>query len=205
MPGIRNFLRRMKRNRMMKRISPYVRLSDDSFFTNSFNVDIRFPAEGQVYLRVGSQCVIEGNFVFEKNTVRGGGITIGDRVYIGSSTFIASNEIIIEDDVVIAWGCLIYDHNSHSLDWRDRRNDIAEVYSSLKNSINPLQNKNWSTVKSSPIKICKRSWLGTGVTVLKGVTIGEGAVVGAGSVVVKDVEPYTVVGGNPARFLKKIQ
>jgi carbonic anhydrase/acetyltransferase-like protein (isoleucine patch superfamily) len=39
--------------------------------------------------------------------------------------------------------------------------------------------------------------------VLPGVTIGEGAVVGAGSVVTKDVEPWTVVGGNPAKFIKK--
>ena len=45
--------------------------------------------------------------------------------------------------------------------------------------------------------------LTTGAIVLPGVTIGEGAVVGAGSVVTKDVEPWTVVGGNPAKFIKK--
>jgi acetyltransferase-like isoleucine patch superfamily enzyme len=39
---------------------------------------------------------------------------------------------------------------------------------------------------------------------LKDITIGEGAVVAAGSVVTKDVEPYTLVGGNPARFIKKL-
>jgi acetyltransferase-like isoleucine patch superfamily enzyme len=39
--------------------------------------------------------------------------------------------------------------------------------------------------------------------ILPGVTIGEGAVVAAGSVVVKDVEPWTVVGGNPAKVIKK--
>ena len=46
-------------------------------------------------------------------------------------------------------------------------------------------------------------WIATGAMVLPGVTIGDGAVVAAGSVVTKDVEPWTVVGGNPARFIKK--
>lgn len=45
-------------------------------------------------------------------------------------------------------------------------------------------------------------WIGAGVTVLAGVTIGDGAIIGAGSVVVKDVAPYSVVAGNPARFKK---
>ena len=46
-------------------------------------------------------------------------------------------------------------------------------------------------------------WLATGAIVLPGVVIGEGAVVAAGAVVTKDVEPWTVVGSNPAKFIKK--
>ena len=55
-----------------------------------------------------------------------------------------------------------------------------------------------------PIRICDKVWLGANVTICPGVTIGEGAVVAAGAVVTKDVAPRTVVGGVPARFIKKV-
>ena len=54
-----------------------------------------------------------------------------------------------------------------------------------------------------PIQLMRGSWVFAGAFVAMGVTVGEGAVVAARSVVVKDVEPFTVVGGNPARFIKK--
>ena len=53
------------------------------------------------------------------------------------------------------------------------------------------------------INIGEYAWIGTGVFIMMGVTIGEGAVVGARAAVFKDVEPWTVVGGNPAKFIKK--
>ena len=46
-------------------------------------------------------------------------------------------------------------------------------------------------------------WIGARAIILPGVTIGEGAVVAAGAVVTKDVDPWAVVGGNPAKFIKK--
>ena len=57
--------------------------------------------------------------------------------------------------------------------------------------------------RTRPIAVGSCVWIATGAIVLPGVTIGDGAVVAAGSVVTKDVEPWTVVGGNPAKFIKK--
>lgn len=56
---------------------------------------------------------------------------------------------------------------------------------------------------TAPVTICDGVWIGARAIVLPGVTIGEGAVVAAGAVVTKDVAPWTVVGGNPAKFIKK--
>lgn len=52
-----------------------------------------------------------------------------------------------------------------------------------------------------PIHIGHHCWIGTGATILQGVKIGDGAVVAAGAVVTKDVEPWTVVGGVPAKHI----
>ena len=58
---------------------------------------------------------------------------------------------------------------------------------------------------SSEVKIGDGVWLCSGSMVNPGVSIGEGAVVAAGAVVSKDVEPFTVVGGSPAQFIKKLE
>jgi len=56
----------------------------------------------------------------------------------------------------------------------------------------------------APIKICDNVWIGSNVTILQGVTVGEWSVVAAGAVVTHDVEPFTVVGGIPAKFIRKV-
>ena len=54
-----------------------------------------------------------------------------------------------------------------------------------------------------PISLCDSAWVAAKAIVLPGVAIGEGGVVAAAAVVAKDIEPWTVVGGNPAKFIKK--
>lgn len=65
--------------------------------------------------------------------------------------------------------------------------------------------KNYDTREliAKPIRICTNAWVCADVFIAPGVTVGEGAVVGARSSVFKDVEPWTVIGGNPAKFIKQ--
>lgn len=56
---------------------------------------------------------------------------------------------------------------------------------------------------TAPITICDQAWVGAGAFIGMGVTIGEGSVVGARAAVFKSVAPWEVVGGNPAKFIKK--
>ncbi|MDN6640286.1 MAG: sugar O-acetyltransferase [Tetragenococcus sp.] len=60
------------------------------------------------------------------------------------------------------------------------------------------------TMHLAPIVLKERTWVGSSATILPGVTVGENSVVAAGSVVTKDVEPNTIVGGNPAKFISNL-
>lgn len=64
--------------------------------------------------------------------------------------------------------------------------------------------RNRGIMRAFPIKIGDNVWIGSNVVILPGVTIGEGAVIGAGSVVTKDIAPYTLALGNPARPVKDL-
>ena len=59
-------------------------------------------------------------------------------------------------------------------------------------------------ITCKPVRICRKAWIGAGATILPGVTVGENAVVGAASVVTHNVESGTIVAGNPARVIKRI-
>ncbi|WP_367757369.1 DapH/DapD/GlmU-related protein [Flavobacterium sp. WC2430] len=157
---------------------------------NKAKITVKYPEKSAIH--IGNDCFIYGNISTETATAK---ISIGNNVFIGNSTLFSTIEIIIEDDVLIATDCLIQDSDNHNLSRKIRKKDCADW--------KDRGIQQWEYVQCKPIKICAGSWIGAKSIILKGVTIGEGAIVGAGSVVTKNVEPYTVVAGNPAVFIKK--
>lgn len=151
---------------------------------------------------IGEDCLIAATIIFEDVE---GMVTIGDRVYIGNSKIICKNSITFGNDILVSWGVTFYDHNSHSKNYKLRRNDIRQTVDDYrKYNGNYLKNKNWEVVQAAPIVIQDDVWIGMDALILKGVTIGRGAIVAARSVVTKDVAPFTIVAGNPARTVKQI-
>jgi acetyltransferase-like isoleucine patch superfamily enzyme len=144
-------------------------------------------------IMIGNDCLIHGELVTEIDASK---IKIGNNVFIGGATLIdCIVSVTIEDDVLVSYQCIIADSDNHNVDYFIRRVDLSDWRRGY---------HDWSKTLSAPIKICKGAWIGARSIILKGVTIGEAAVVGAGSVVTKDVPPWTVVAGNPARVIRKI-
>ena len=114
-------------------------------------------------------------------------IKIGNGVGISGASIVTCSEIEIGDDTMIGANWNIYGTDFHFVE-ADKR----------------LAQSSTADAPTAPIKIGKRCWLASNVTVLKGVTIGDEAVVGAMSLVTKDVEARTVVGGVPAKTVRNM-
>ena len=118
---------------------------------------------------------------------RARGVNIGKHVFLGPRVNIDDlypQLITIEDFVSIGMNTMIFAHSNPTCSLE------------LKQTYYPR--------KVAPTTIKKGAWITPGCIILAGVTIGENSVVGAGSVVTKDVEPYTIVAGNPAKLVKRL-
>ncbi|HDZ00178.1 MAG TPA: N-acetyltransferase [Nitrospirae bacterium] len=111
---------------------------------------------------------------------------VGKYCKIQSHTFICEG-VVIEDYVFVGHGVIF----------------INDKYPSAANDEGKLQTEaDWKVI---PTLVKRGATIGSGSTILCNVTIGENSIVGAGSVVTKDVQPNTIVAGNPARFIREIK
>lgn len=118
-------------------------------------------------------------------------VTIGDHSSVGKNVcfnsllakVIIGNHVVLADDILFVSG--------------NHRFDIVGKY------INEITNKEKRPEDDQDIIVEDDVWIGSRVIILKGVTIGRGSVIAAGSVVTKNVEPYSIVGGVPAKLIRK--
>lgn len=110
----------------------------------------------------------------------GATIRLGANSGVSSSRIVASKEITIGEESLIGAGCLICDSDMHEV---------------------PLGGGN--TVKSAPIRIGAKVFIGANCTILKGVSIDDGAVIGAHSLVNRDIPAHAMAAGNPARIISR--
>lgn len=112
----------------------------------------------------------------------GRGITLGDRSDLGVDCLVMGS-VQIGADVMMGPRCIFISYNHH--------------FEAISRPMNTQ-----GIVEDRPVIIEDDVWFGAGCIVLAGVRIGRGSIVAAGSVVTKDVPPYSIVGGNPARLIR---
>ena len=107
---------------------------------------------------------------------------------------------VVGEHVFINMGCKFQDQGGITID-EGALIGHNVVLATLNHMMDPQER---AGMTYAPIHIGKNVWIGANATVLPGVTIGDGAIVAAGAVVTKDVAPNTIVGGVPAKFIKRI-
>ncbi|HVA18892.1 MAG TPA: acyltransferase [Solirubrobacteraceae bacterium] len=151
----------------------------------------RWPVHGNVLealregrLEIGAGALLEpGVWITAPGNAR---VRIGEGTFLNLGVMIAAEELVeIGDHCMLANGCFVSDA-SHRYD-------------------DPEQPVPWQGFETKgPTRIGDNCWLGANVVVTSGVSIGERCVIGANSVVTRDIEPYSVAAGTPARVLRKI-
>lgn len=126
-----------------------------------------------------------GNIGKDSRVMPGINVVRGNRVKIGSN-------------VVVMYNCLMMAAGGITIE------DGARVAANVQLISNNHDPHDLDVLTCKPVVLKRKCWIGAGASILPGVTVGEGAIVGAGSVVTKDVEPGTIVAGNPAKLIKRI-
>ena len=148
-------------------------------------------------LTIGENCVIKSSFLSNLvglysrtiivTRVKGATIEIGNNVGISGATIYARKKITIGDNTNIGGNVKILDNDFHPIDAEARLIDDKEK------------------IGTRPIEIGKNCFIGCNALILKGTRLGDNCVVGAGAVVCGEFEADSVIAGNPARVIRKLQ
>ncbi len=143
--------------------------------------DVEFRLSDNAEISFGKHCVIQ-NYAFFQLTKPEPKLIVGDHVVIGRHNMITAKKLIsIGNYTRIGAYVQIIDHD-HGMDRDKLIMDQAAII--------------------EPVIIGKDVWIGVGARILKGVTVGDHSIIAANAVVTKDVPPYAIVGGVPAKLIK---
>jgi acetyltransferase-like isoleucine patch superfamily enzyme len=126
-----------------------------------------------------------------------GKVALGEYALVHGARIICELEIEVGAYALISWNVVLMDTYRVPFDPTERRGRLEDLPRRI-----PRRLK--AEVPARPVRIGRNVWIGFDACVLPGVTIGEGSVVGARSVVADDVAPYTLVAGNPARVIRRL-
>ena len=163
------------------------------------NKDLKFPLEN--YDRL----------CFLKNVIKNPNIIVGDYTYYDDFENVENFEKnvkyhfdFIGDQLIIGKFCMIASDVKFIMNGANHLTDSLSTYPFVifgNGWENAMEGKTYP--KKGDINIGNDVWIGYNATIMSGVTIGDGAIIAANSTVIKDVEPYSIVGGNPAKEIKK--
>jgi acetyltransferase-like isoleucine patch superfamily enzyme len=169
----------------------------------AFGDTVQFLPDAVVYNAGGRDCINVGAFSMIAGNIStitaGARLTIGDHCFVGVGSRISAYErITIRSYVLISHLVDIHDADGHPIGWEERREQPRQL----------LEGRgvtDYGSIEKRSITIEDDVWIGFKSTILKGVTIGRGAIVAAASVVTTNVEPFTLVAGNPARVVRTLE
>lgn len=154
------------------------------------NIKIKNETNDRNRIKFGDYCNVSCNITLNKL----GTILVGDYVFMNYVTMRIDYDLNIGSHCMFGPNVVLWDTDNHPLSASKRHIQCEEI------AINFPLSKSYDSNGGS-ITIENDVWIGMDALILGGVTIGQGAIVSARSVVTKNVDPYTMVGGVPAKFL----
>lgn len=143
-------------------------------------------------IKIGAGSIVDGDLL---TFAHGGRITVGEWCYIGEGSRLwSAAHIDIGNRVMISHNVNIFDNLTHPVDPASRHRHFRAIATTG----HPRE----MDLGERPVRIGDDAWIAAGAIVLRGVTVGKSAIVGAGAVVTRDVPPFAMVAGNPARVIR---